>query len=167
MPNINLSPVVLPETQITELKRCGRSDDDIKIIAKVKAAAEAKTSSHVAQIILDEVCAKYNVKPLTFQKWHNTTIIAIVNGFKYALIGSWNNGKYILNGLVKSKRRNGQIRWLCNGQADKGTEQVLHIAEQDAVEFPDIKQAQDDFDKMIVAGFVSNYQPPTQHNVDG
>jgi hypothetical protein len=101
---------------------------------------DAKTSADVGQLICNYVGPKCN-RTLTFQQWYEGNIYCRTRtGVTHVIIGAWRVHRYVLQGLIKARRKGLRLSWFLNGQASRNAVQVAMFTEQDEVQFPDFKE---------------------------
>jgi hypothetical protein len=122
------------------LREQGYTEDEMKIVELRCHVYDAMTSLEAAQTILKKVSGLVGYE-LTFDRWNDGYIFCKnVRKVMHVLIGSWHQGVYVLNGLVKQQRRGQRYTFLCNGQPGVNAVQVAHWAERERVNFPEVQK---------------------------
>lgn len=137
---MNVQPCKFSDNKRAELRHELYTDEELDVLEFQAGLVDAKFSPEAAAEILTYVSQDAGID-LTFQRWDGSYIYALdARGRLYVLIGSYQDGSYVLRGLVRRKRKDKRFGFLFNGQSSRNTSQVAYWGEQKEVEFPEFRR---------------------------
>lgn len=135
-----VQPVIYTDQHRRSLEKQKYTPEEIDALALFNGLEDAKTSAEVGQLICNYVRPKCT-RPLTFEQWYEGNIYCTTRtGVTHVIIGAWRVHCYVLQGLIRARRRGLRLSWFLNGQASRNAVQVALFAEKDEVQFPEFKE---------------------------